>query len=84
MSPITLTRATPSRSWLQWLVRTLGVLLEPFLPFASEKIRISLNVPKEQWTWHRAAEPLAVGHTLGPAPEVLFRKLDPNEFAAGQ
>jgi len=65
-------------------VRTLGVLLEPFLPFASEKIRISLNVPKEQWTWHRAAEPLAVGHTLGPAPEVLFRKLDPKEFAAGQ
>jgi len=63
-------------------VRTLGVVLEPFLPFAAEKIRVSLNVPKEQWTWRHAVEPLPVGHTLGPAPEVLFRKIDPAEFAA--
>ncbi len=27
MSSISLTRATPSRSWLRWLVRTLGVLV---------------------------------------------------------
>lgn len=62
-------------------VRTLGVLLEPFLPFASEKIRASLNVPKEKWAWGCAAERLPVGHELGPIPEVLFRKLDPKEFS---
>jgi len=62
-------------------VRTLGVLLGPFLPFAAEKIRATLNVPQEQWTWPHAAEPLPVGHALGPTPEVLFRKLDPEEYA---
>lgn len=61
-------------------VRTLGVLVEPFLPFAAEKIRVSLNVPKEKWRWPCATELLPVGHPLGPAPEVLFRKLDPKEF----
>jgi methionyl-tRNA synthetase len=62
-------------------VRTLGVLLEPFLPFAAEKIRISLNVPKDQWTWPHAAQRLPAGHALGPAPDVLFRKLDLKDFA---
>lgn len=62
-------------------VRTLGVLMEPFLPFASEKIRASLNVPLAEWTWAHAAQPLPVGHALGPAPDVLFRKLDLAEFA---
>jgi methionyl-tRNA synthetase len=61
-------------------VRTLGVLMEPFLPFAAEKIRVSLNVPGEQWTWPRASEPLPPGHPLGPAPEVLFRKIDLADF----
>jgi len=61
-------------------VRTLGVLLSPFLPFAAEKIRVSMNVPPDQWTWLRATEPLPVGHALGPAPEVLFKKLDLSEW----
>jgi methionyl-tRNA synthetase len=62
-------------------VRTLGVVLGPFLPFASEKIRVSLNLAASDWTWPVAAQPLPVGHSLGPAPEVLFRKLDPKDFA---
>lgn len=61
-------------------VRTLGVLLQPFLPFAAEKIRQSLNVPSDQWTWHQAANELPAGHSLGPVPEVLFRKIDLEEF----
>jgi methionyl-tRNA synthetase len=61
-------------------VRTLGVLLAPFLPFAAEKIRITLGVPQDQWTWPHAAEPLPAGHQLGPTPGVLVRKLDPKEF----
>jgi len=64
-------------------VRTLGVLLEPFLPFAAEKIRVSLGVTKDQWTWPHAKSRLPIGHSLGPVPEVLFRKLDPKEFAGG-
>ncbi len=63
-------------------VRTLGVLVAPFLPFAAEKIRATLGVSPEAWTWPHAAEPRAVGHALGPTPEVLFRKLDPKEFVA--
>ncbi|HUN81754.1 MAG TPA: class I tRNA ligase family protein, partial [Phycisphaerae bacterium] len=62
-------------------VRTLGVVLEPFLPFAAEKIRVTLGLPKEEWVWAAACEPLPAGHALGPAPEVLFKKLDPKEFA---
>jgi len=61
-------------------VRTLGVLLEPFLPFASEKIRISLDVAKDQWTWPHAADELPAGHVLGPVPDVLFRKIDVSDF----
>ncbi|MBN2560534.1 MAG: methionine--tRNA ligase [Phycisphaerae bacterium] len=61
-------------------VRTLGVLLAPFLPFAGEKIRTTLGLDPDQWMWPCAAEPLPVGHPLGPTPEVLFRKLDPKEF----
>jgi len=61
-------------------VRTLGVLIEPFLPFASEKIRVSMNVPTEQWTWEHATKELPVGHELGPVPEVLFKKLDMKDF----
>ena len=57
-------------------VRTLGVLLEPFLPFAAEKIRVMLNLTPEQWRWPHATDPLPEGHPLGPVPEVLFRKLD--------
>jgi len=62
-------------------VRTLGVLLGPFLPFASEKIRLSLNVPAERWRWPHAAEALPAGHALGPAPEVLFKKIELSDFA---
>ncbi|MBI5762338.1 MAG: methionine--tRNA ligase [Planctomycetes bacterium] len=62
-------------------VRTLGVLLDPFLPFAAEKIRASLGVSQDEWKWSRATQPLPEGHALGPIPEVLFKKLDPKDFA---
>lgn len=62
-------------------VRTLGVLMEPFLPFASEKIRVSMGIEKDAWTWSHACDALPIGHALGPVPEVLFRKLDIKEFA---
>ncbi len=61
-------------------VRTLGVLLEPFVPFGADKIREMLNLPREAWTWPRATEPLPVGHALGPVPEVLFRRIELKDF----
>ncbi len=64
-------------------VRTLGVLLDPFLPFAGEKIRATLGLSRDQWTWPHATDELPAGHPLGPTPEVLFRKLDPAEFEQG-
>jgi methionyl-tRNA synthetase len=60
--------------------RTLGVLLAPFLPFAGEKIRASLGCGADEWTWPRACARLADGRALGPAPEILFRRLDIKEF----
>lgn len=56
--------------------KTLGILMTPFLPFAAEKLRASLNVPESGWTWSRATEPLPVGHALGPQPAVLFKKIE--------
>jgi methionyl-tRNA synthetase len=61
-------------------VRTLGVVLEPYLPFAAEKIRAMMGLSSEQWRWPHATAPLPEGHQLGPVPEVLFRKLDPAAF----
>ena len=61
-------------------VRTLGVLLEPFLPFAAEKIRVSLGVDAAVWNWPHATEALPAGHALGPVPEVLFRKIELKDF----
>src|SRR5262249_12000925 len=56
--------------------RRLGVLPAPFLPFAGEKIRASLGCEPAEWTWSRAAERMPDGRNLGPAPEILFRRLD--------
>ncbi len=61
--------------------RTLGVLLTPFLPFAGDKIRASLGVEPDAWTWNQAADELPAGHALGPVPEILFKRLELKDFA---
>jgi methionyl-tRNA synthetase len=55
-------------------IKTLGVVVEPFLPFAGEKIRKMLVEDEDNMKWHRAAEPLPEGRELGE-PEILFEKL---------
>lgn len=62
--------------------RTLGVLLTPFLPFAGEKIRHSLGLEPGEWRWPRAADEMPAGRSLGPAPEVLFKRIELADFAA--
>ena len=39
-----------------------------------------MNVAPDAWKWPRAAEPLPVGHTLGPVPEVLFKRIEMKDF----
>jgi methionyl-tRNA synthetase len=56
------------------VVRTLGVLMEPFLPFAAEKVAEMLGLSRDDRAWDRATEPLLAAHPLGPA-QILFRKL---------
>jgi methionyl-tRNA synthetase len=56
-------------------IRTLGVVMEPYLPFAAAKVARMLGLPVEDLAWARAAQSLAEGSQLGE-PEILFRKLD--------
>lgn len=55
------------------LINGLSVLIEPFLPFTSEKIRSILNNAKDL-AWGEQAE-LSPGHQLNK-PELLFEKLE--------
>jgi methionyl-tRNA synthetase len=56
-------------------IRTLTVVMEPFLPFAADKAARMLGLTAGERTWQAAAEPLPQGRKLGEA-EVLFAKLD--------
>jgi methionyl-tRNA synthetase len=56
-------------------IRTLTVVMAPFLPFAADKAARMLGLTPEERTWQAAAEPLPAGRQLAEA-EVLFTKLD--------
>ncbi|KPU63746.1 methionyl-tRNA synthetase [Thermococcus sp. EP1] len=60
------------------LVKALGVLLEPFLPDASEKIWHLLNIEEvKRWEF----VPLEAGHKVRKA-EILFRKVSDEDIIA--
>ena len=59
-------------------VRALGTLFAPFLPFAADKIQRMLALADDGLAWNRALDEIPAGRELG-APEILFRKLDPEE-----
>jgi methionyl-tRNA synthetase len=64
-------------------VRTLAVLMAPFLPHSAESCRRMLNLDEVGMMWAQATAELPAGHRLGE-PEALFRKLDAAElFAEG-
>ncbi|MFW6189270.1 MAG: methionine--tRNA ligase [Planctomycetota bacterium] len=56
-------------------VKTLAVVMEPFLPFAAEKARAMLSAEPEEMKWPVAAQPLPEGRELGEA-EILFEKME--------
>jgi len=60
------------------LVKALGILLEPFLPDASEKIWHLLNIEEvKRWEFI----PLEAGHKVRKA-EILFRKVSDEDIIA--
>ena len=62
---------------LRQLVKALGVLLEPFLPFTAEKIRDLLNLPGSvhEQKWSEVEKALTSGHII-KKPDPLFRKIE--------
>jgi methionyl-tRNA synthetase len=62
-------------------VKALATLIAPFLPFTADKILSQLNLPASALQWDAALTPLEPGHTLG-TPEILFKKIDPDEAFA--
>jgi methionyl-tRNA synthetase len=57
------------------LVRTIGILLAPFLPETSESVRKQLNLDRNWVNWWDAGKlDLSPGHTIGK-PTPLFHKV---------
>jgi len=60
------------------VVKALGVIMHPFLPFSSEKVlrMLNLNGSVSDRNWNTILdEPLPVGHALGNV-EILFSKIE--------
>jgi methionyl-tRNA synthetase len=64
-------------------VRSLAIMLEPFIPFSSEKIWAQLNlegsVHNQSWESAKEAEAVKPGHRLGSV-EPIFRKIEAKEI----
>jgi len=56
-------------------IKALGVVMEPFLPFAAGKVARMLSLAGDETAWAQAANPLPEGLELGE-PEILFEKLE--------
>ncbi|NLE30037.1 MAG: methionine--tRNA ligase [Phycisphaerae bacterium] len=60
-------------------IKTLTVLMEPFMPFSAEKAAKILNLPSSERLWDKAAESLPAGHPIAE-PTVLFKKFEMDEL----
>jgi len=56
-------------------IKVIGITVDPFLPFAGNKIRTMLAVDKSDFSWEKAAQNVPVGTELR-TPEILFKKLE--------
>lgn len=62
-------------------VRTLATLMGPFLPFSTARCAAMLGMDEDALRrWDDACAELPAGHPLG-TPEILFRKIEPDEIA---
>jgi len=59
------------------LIASLSVLIEPFLPFTSTRIRKMLNIAERKLNWSDSVNQnlLKAGHQLN-VPEILFEKIE--------
>jgi methionyl-tRNA synthetase len=57
------------------LTASISILIEPFLPFTTEKLRKLLNIGKLSWELAGKLDILAVGHEVGK-PQHLFQKIE--------
>jgi len=64
-------------------IYALAILINPVLPFTSEKLRTILNLDKTiPWSWRSALEyRLPANHILGKS-EILFEKIDDEKIEA--
>lgn len=62
------------------ITANLAILMEPFMPFTSEKLFAMLNLKKLSWA-DRKKEILHTDHQLG-APSLLFEKIEDDPIAA--
>jgi methionyl-tRNA synthetase len=62
------------------ITANLTVILEPFLPFSTEKLRAGLNLEKLKWQEAGRTDLLMPGHMIGK-PWLLFEKIDDEEIS---
>jgi methionyl-tRNA synthetase len=56
-------------------IKTLGVVMEPYVPFAAEKVAGMLSAEPDELRWAAAAGPVPEGRQLGE-PVILFDKIE--------
>ncbi len=72
-------RAGTILSILASQVKDAGILIEPYLPHASDEIFKQLNLETSERRWSNLGKQLPAGHQIGE-PKILFRKLDEKEI----
>ena len=60
---------------------SLAIVLEPFIPFSTSKLKTFLNL--EETEWNMAGKSiLETGHQIAPKPGLLFAKIEDKEIEA--
>ncbi len=63
------------------ITANLAIVLEPFIPFTTKKIKTFLNLENTEWQ-QAGKDILASGHTIAPKPDLLFAKIEDKEIEA--
>ena len=68
------------------LVALFGVIAQPIIPDAAEKILTAMNIPEDNRTWRfgdvaNAIDAIPHGHPIS-APDVLFAKIEDDDIAS--
>ena len=58
----------------------LAILSEPFMPFASEKLKSILNLKTSKWTELNISSNIIDSKKLINKPELIFRKIEDEEI----